>query len=123
MWRNEELREQHHLFSRKSLRVDTALLESRVSTYQKSEIFVKILLLSAILVMFLNLKLGYDKDASTALYHSYLFLGNLCTIVGAIVTDGWWGSYNTMIRMSFVLASGAFIVAVGTVDTLNLPIV
>lgn len=77
--------------------------------------------LSAILVLFLNLKLGYDKDASTAIYHFYTFLASCFAVVGAIIADSCLGIYKTIVLTSMTFAAGAFTIAVGVVDSLFLP--
>lgn len=77
---------------------------------------------SAILLLFLNLKLGYDKDTSTTIFHAYGFLGSFFAIIGAIIADSWLGIYKTILLMSMVLAAGTFIIAVGVIDVLHLPL-
>lgn len=74
------------------------------------------------MVLFLNLKLGYDKDTSTAIYHSYAFLVFFFPIAGSIIADSYWGQFKTVFWMSIVLGFGCIIMAVGTIKELNLPI-
>jgi solute carrier family 15 (oligopeptide transporter), member 1 len=78
--------------------------------------------LPAILVLFLNLKIGYDKNTSTAIFHSYVFLAYLLPIMGAIIADSWWGQFKTLVGMAFVFTVGALTIAVATIDDLHLPI-
>jgi dipeptide/tripeptide permease len=70
----------------------------------------------------LNLKIGYDKNTSTAIFHSYVFLAYLLPIVGSIIADSWWGQFKTLVWMAFVFTAGAFTIAVATIDELHLPI-
>lgn len=83
--------------------------------------FVQILFFSAILTLFLNLKLGYDKDLSTTIYHSYAFVASCFAIVGAIIADSRFGMYKTILVVSVVFAAGSLIIAIGVIDGLYLP--
>jgi solute carrier family 15 (oligopeptide transporter), member 1 len=82
----------------------------------------QLIVISAILVLFLNLKLGYDKDTSTAVFHSYVFLAYLLPLAGSIIADSWWGAWKTLVWMALVFTAGAMMLAVGTIDVLHLPI-
>lgn len=88
------------------------------------ELFFKIsfLLFTAILLLFLNLKIGYDRDISTSVYHAYEFFGYFFAIVGAIVADSGLGIYKTILLMSVVFAIGSFTIAVSVIDALHLPL-
>lgn len=77
---------------------------------------------SAILALFLHLKLGYDEDVSTAVYHSYSFVASMFAIVGAIIADSWLGIYKTILLASMVFVAGSSILACTVIDSLNLPI-
>ena len=77
---------------------------------------------SATLSLFLNQKLGFDPNISTALFHAYEFLVFSMTIIGAIIADNWLGIYKTLLSMSFVYAVGAAFLSVGTIDPFNLPL-
>lgn len=70
----------------------------------------------------MNLKLGYDRDASTAIYHTYEFLAYLFAIVGGTIADSWLGMHKTIVLTTTVFAGGAFLVAITAVDSLNLPL-
>lgn len=76
----------------------------------------------AVLVLFLNLKLGYDRDTSTAIYHSYSFCVFFFPIVGSVIADSWWGQFKTLFWSSVVLGFGCIIMGVGTIEALSLPI-
>lgn len=77
---------------------------------------------SAILLLFLNLKLEYDKDVSTTIYHAYAFVASCFAIVGAIIADSWLGMCRSIVLVSVVFAAGAFIISVGVIDDLYLPL-
>ncbi|KAJ6632692.1 Peptide transporter family 1 [Pseudolycoriella hygida] len=79
-------------------------------------------MLQAILFLFFNEKIGYDADDSTAAYHSYESLLFMFPVVGAIIADSWLGRYTTMVCMSLVAAVGSFIIAIGVIDAVGLPI-
>lgn len=76
----------------------------------------------AILLLFLNLKIGYDKDVSTSVYHAYEFLGYFFAIVGAIIADSGFGIYRTILLMTAVFAIGSLTISFAVVDVLYLPI-
>lgn len=50
----------------------------------------------AILVLYLTLKLDYDEDTATVLYHSFTTLVYFCCVIGAIISDSWWGKFKTV---------------------------
>lgn len=77
---------------------------------------------SATLSLFFNRKLGFDPSFSTALFHTYEFSVFFLTIIGAIIADTWLGLYKTLLSMSCVYAVGAALIALGTIEPLNLPI-
>jgi dipeptide/tripeptide permease len=58
---------------------------------------------------------------STALFHTNELLSYFFTIIGAIIADSYWGLFKTLTIMSFVFCIGAFVVALGAVESLNLP--
>jgi dipeptide/tripeptide permease len=69
------------------------------------------------MVLFLNSKLGIDKNTSTAIYHFYEFLGTFSAIFGSFLCDGWWGPFDTMAWMTVLSVFGYFMFAVGTTNT------
>lgn len=77
----------------------------------------------AILAIFLNQKLGFDSDVSTALFHINEFILYFFAIVGAIIADSWLGSFKTILWMTVLFALGSGIVAVASVDSLELPVI
>jgi dipeptide/tripeptide permease len=77
--------------------------------------------LLGILLLFLNRKLNFDKNLSTAVFHINELLGFLIPVFGAIIADSYLGIYKTITWMSLVFACGCFIIAVGAIEALNLP--
>lgn len=76
----------------------------------------------AILALYFNLKLNLDPNLSTSLYHVHDSLSYTFTIVGAIISDSWWGQFKTVAVMQLVYAIGGTIVSVGNIEPLNLPL-
>lgn len=70
----------------------------------------------------MNLKLGYDRDASTAIYHTYEFLAFIFAFTGGAIADSWLGMYKTIVLTSTIFAGSAFLMAVSVVDSLYLPL-
>jgi dipeptide/tripeptide permease len=89
-------------------------------------IFVKFKQMSfsskAILAIFLNQKLGFNSDESTAIFHANEFLLYFFTIIGAIIADSWLGLFKTISMMTLLFSIGAGTVAIATIDSLELPI-
>lgn len=79
------------------------------------------LIFLAILLLFLNLKLEYDRDVSTAIYHAYELLSFVFAFVGGAIADSWLGMYKTILMATSLFASGAILMAVSAIDSLNLP--
>jgi dipeptide/tripeptide permease len=71
-------------------------------------------------LLFLNRKLNFDIDVSTAIYHANEFLSFVIPIFGAIIADSYLGLYRTIKWMSLVFASGCMIVSVCTIEILKL---
>lgn len=70
----------------------------------------------------MNLKLGYDRDVSTAIYHTYEFLAYFFAIVGGAIADSWLGMNKTIVLTTTIFAASAFLLAVAVVDSLHLPL-
>lgn len=80
------------------------------------------LIFAAVLLLCFNLKLGYDQDVSTAIYHVFELFSFFFAVVGAVVADSWLGLYKTIVITSAILAAGCILLAVGVIDVLYLPI-
>lgn len=76
---------------------------------------------SAILVLFLHKKLGFDQDASTAIFHSNEFISYFSPIVGAIIADSWLGHFETLLLMVGVFTVGCTLMFFSAIESLNLP--
>ena len=72
-------------------------------------------------MLYLTRKLGYDDDLATIIYHTFTTLVYFMCVFGAIVSDSWWGKFNTILYLSIVYAIGSAVVALGAIPPLNLP--
>lgn len=131
MTTNEGFREVLQLFWLAKYLIDIVRLQYQVSQNLKIDITcgAQWHLLSyysffclAIILLFLNLKLGYDKDISTAIYHTYEFVAYFFAIVGGAIADSWLGMYRSIVLTTSVFAAGAFLISFAVVDSFNLPI-
>lgn len=78
-------------------------------------------LFTAILSFYLTLKLKYDNDTATIIFHLSTTLVYLCSIFGAILADSFWGKFKTIFWLSLVYACGSTCVAVGSFEPFGLP--
>lgn len=62
--------------------------------------------LSAILVLYLNEKLGYNEDDASAIYHAFTMLVFFFCIPGGIIADVWLGKFKTILCFSIVYVFG-----------------
>jgi solute carrier family 15 oligopeptide transporter 1 len=74
-----------------------------------------------ILVLYLTIKLGYDDDTATVLFHIFTSLVYLFPLIGAILADSYLGKFRTILWLSCVYAAGSVLIAIGAVPVLNLP--
>lgn len=72
--------------------------------------------------MYLYSKLKFDQSTSTALFHSYDFLGYFFPIVGAIVAESYFGMFKTIVAGTVLFSIGTGIVAVSAIELLNVPV-
>lgn len=82
---------------------------------------VTIFCLTAILALYLHRKLGFDEDASTAIYHTNEFLAYVFPIFGAIAADSWFGQFKMIFIMLGVFWIGNTIVFISSIEQLHLP--
>lgn len=75
----------------------------------------------AILTLYLNRKLNFGQNASTAIFHTSELLSYLFPIVGAVIADSWWGHFKTVLWMLLLFSGGSFILALGAIETLGIP--
>lgn len=87
-----------------------------------NEFNVNLLVFSAVLLLFFNLKLGYSENVTTAIYHSFNFLSYGIAFIGGIIADSWLGNFKTIVFGSTIYTIGALLLAVSSVDSLPLPI-
>lgn len=104
-------------------RFSTTAISGNFEKRCQVNISLKIIIITAILVLYLNRKLNFDPSLSTALYHTNELLAYGFTIVGAIIADSWWGHFKTILWMSLIFAVGSFILTIGSIEQLSLPTV
>lgn len=71
--------------------------------------------------MYLTEKLHYDDDTATVVFHLSLMSVYLCSLLGAVLADSFWGKFKTIFLLSIVYAMGSTVVAIGSVEQWNLP--
>ncbi|CAO1383568.1 unnamed protein product [Diamesa tonsa] len=74
-----------------------------------------------ILVLYLTIKLGYNDDTATVLFHLFTTMVYFFPILGAILADSLLGKFKTIVYLSCVYAVGSVLIALGAVPVLNLP--
>lgn len=77
---------------------------------------------SAILALFLNIKLQFNSNASTTIFHANELILYFFSMIGAIIADSWLGLFKTISLMTLLMSLGAGLVAVASIDDLQLPI-
>ena len=75
----------------------------------------------AILIVFLVDQLKFTNASATAVYHSFVMLSYFTPVMGAILADGLWGKYLTIVRLSLVYCVGCVVLAASAITprTLN----
>ena len=74
---------------------------------------------STVLFMYLTTMYHMDEDDATAVYHTFMVLGFLTAILGAIVADVFLGRYKTILIMSLIYSIGTIILAVTSLPFLS----
>lgn len=77
--------------------------------------------LRTILVLYLNEKLMFQERESTIIFHVFTVTNYLFCIIGAILADGFIGKFKTIFLLSIVYAAGSSILAVGAIESWDLP--
>ncbi|XP_031617334.1 peptide transporter family 1-like [Contarinia nasturtii] len=76
--------------------------------------------LKAILVLYLKNKLAYDPNDATVLFHIFTAMTYSATIMGGIISDVWWGKFNTIFYLSMFYTVGSIIISIGAVPLIDL---
>lgn len=74
----------------------------------------------AFLVLYLTLKLKFEEDSATVLYHVFTALVYFFSLFGAIIADSYLGKFLTIVSMSIVYATGSCLVTAGSVEVWKL---
>lgn len=96
-------------------------LEVCVKNTQKIYGFIHFLIYLAVITLYLTQKLDYDNDTATVIYHSYSGLTYFACIFSAIISDGWWGNFRTILYSLAVYIAGVMLLSVGSVSVLSIP--
>lgn len=67
------------------------------------------------------MKLDYDDDTATVIYHLFTTLVYFMCIFGAIIADSWLGKFKTIVYLSIVYAVGGIVMSLGAMPPLKLP--
>lgn len=66
-------------------------------------------------MIYLNSKLGYSEDTATVIFHIFSMSAYFMCIVGAILSDVWWGKFKTISRVSILYVLGSILVSVSAI--------
>eukprot|EP01101_Sappina_pedata_P005777 TRINITY_DN2727_c0_g2_i2.p1 TRINITY_DN2727_c0_g2~~TRINITY_DN2727_c0_g2_i2.p1 ORF type:complete len:372 (-),score=72.13 TRINITY_DN2727_c0_g2_i2:406-1521(-) len=65
----------------------------------------------ALLVLYLNLQLGFEVSDSIAIYGYFLALVYFTPLIGGYISDSYWGKYTTILILSMVYIWGGCMLA------------
>ncbi|CAM6098697.1 unnamed protein product [Calypogeia fissa] len=68
-----------------------------------------------VLVLYLFEHVGLSENLSAEMVHAYLTVVNLCPILGAVLSDGYLGKYQTILCFLLVKLTGMVILVLGAV--------
>ncbi|KAK9499518.1 hypothetical protein O3M35_002541 [Rhynocoris fuscipes] len=77
--------------------------------------------MQTILFLYLRQSLHYSKSTATMIYHTFIMLCYFTPFIGGIMADSWLGKYKTILYVSLFYALGNIVLAVSSVELLNLP--
>ena len=63
-------------------------------------------MVQSVLVLYLRYFVGFNSDDSVFIYHAFMVLGFLFTVLGAAVADSFWGRYKTILVFGLIYAIG-----------------
>lgn len=66
----------------------------------------------SILVIFMITQLGIPKDEATATYHLFTSACYLFPLIGAYISDRFWGKYKTILTLSLVYCAGHAVLSI-----------
>lgn len=71
--------------------------------------------------MYLTRHLLYSAPDATVLYHGFLSIIFMMSILGGIIADSWLGKYKTILYMFILYAIGMVVLNLGSIPMLELP--
>lgn len=76
---------------------------------------------SAILSLYLSLKLDFDESSAVYIFHTFSCLVYFFPLLGSILADGWLGKYRTILYLSLVYALGTVFLSASAIPLFNIP--
>ncbi|KAF2878618.1 hypothetical protein ILUMI_27551 [Ignelater luminosus] len=77
--------------------------------------------LRAVMSIYITEELGFTEREAAIIYHFFAMLVFTLPVFGAIISDSWWGKFNTILYISLIYAVGNVVLAASAVGPLNLP--
>ncbi len=68
--------------------------------------------MSAILTLFMMSSLGFSEDKSKSVYHLFVSAAFFTPLLGAYISDRYWGKYRTIMTLSFVYVAGHAVLSI-----------
>lgn len=65
--------------------------------------------IAAILPIYLTTKLAFDSNVATTIFHSFCMVVYFFPIIGAMISDSWFGKYKTIFYFLIVYLFGSSI--------------
>lgn len=78
-------------------------------------------ILLAILVLYLNEKLGYSENEASAMFHGFIMMIYVLCVVGGIIADVWLGKFRTILYLSIFYALGCATVSISAFPNIGIP--
>lgn len=75
--------------------------------------------LEAILALFLSEHLGLSQVRATQIFHLFTMAGFVTPILGAVISDSFWGKYRTILYLSLVYVLGIWVTSMAAIPDLN----
>lgn len=66
-------------------------------------------------------QLLFSESEATVIFHGFHFVAFCFPLLGSIIADGWLGKFKTIFYFSLIYACGSTLVALASIEPLNLP--
>ncbi|XP_076272378.1 peptide transporter family 1 isoform X2 [Rhynchophorus ferrugineus] len=74
-----------------------------------------------ILILYLTNILLYNEADAKIIYHTFTMFVYFFPVFGAIISDSWLGKFKTILYVSMIYACGSILLALSSVEPLNIP--